>query len=67
MNSKLFFKKPRTSIDGEVTLNPVQVGATARIGWGKLYGFVNYSFMEMFKRDTGPGGNRLSAGIGLFF
>ena len=67
INSKLVYKKPRTTIEGEVTLNPVQVGATARIGWGKLYGFVNYSFMEMFKVGTGPGGNRLSAGIGLFF
>ena len=67
IGSALRYKKPRTIISGTVTVNPIQVGATARIGYGKLYGFVNYSFMEMFKRGTGPGGNRLSAGVGLFF
>ncbi len=67
IGSHLAYKKPKTTIEGEVTLNPVQVGMTARIGWRKLYGFVNYSFMEMFRPNTGPGGKRLSAGIGLLF
>ena len=67
VSSALQFKKPITTIEGEITLNPIQVGATARIGWRKLYGFVNYSFMEIFKQNTGPGGNRVSAGVGLFF
>lgn len=67
MGSKLKYKKPKTTIEEEVTINPVQVGLTARVGWGKFYGFVNYSLMEMFKRGTGPGGKRLSAGVGLFF
>ena len=74
MNTKLKYKFPRTSIDGEVTLNPIQVGATARIGWKRLYAFANYSFIDMFKTntglfnvDTGPRGKRLSAGMGIWF
>lgn len=67
MGTKLKYRKPKTTIDGEVTLNPIQVGATVRIGHGKCYGFVNYSPMEMFKSGTGPRGNRLSAGVGIGF
>ena len=67
MNNFLRYKKPITTIERTVTVNPVQIGATARIGYGKLYGFVNCSFLEMFKSGTGPKANRLSAGVGLFF
>lgn len=67
MNDILRYRKPITTIERTVTVNPVQIGATARIGYGKLYGFVNYSFLEMFKSGTGPKANRLSAGVGLFF
>lgn len=67
MNNFLRYRKPITTIERTVTVNPVQIGATARIGYGKLYGFVNYSFLEMFKSGTGPKANRLSAGVGLFF
>lgn len=66
-DNTLRYRKPRTTISGTVTINPIQVGATARIGYGKLYGFVNYSFMDFFKSGTGPGGKALSAGVGLFF
>lgn len=67
MNDFLRYKKPLTTIARTVTINPIQLGATARMGYGKLYGFVNYSFMEMFKSGTGPKANRFSAGVGLFF
>ncbi len=67
MNDFLRYKKPLTTIARTVTINPIQLGATVRMGYGKLYGFVNYSFMEMFKSGTGPKANRFSAGVGLFF
>lgn len=67
MSSFLRYRKPTTTIERTVTLNPIQLGATARIGYGKFYGFVNYSFIEMFKSGTGPKAKRLSAGVGLFF
>lgn len=67
MNDILRYKKPLTTIARTVTINPIQLGATARMGYGKLYGFVNYSFMEMFKSGTGPKANRFSAGVGLLF
>lgn len=66
-NSQLKYKFPKTTIDGIVKLNPVQLGATARIGWSRLYGYVNYSFLEMFRAGTGPKAKRFSAGIGLWF
>lgn len=67
MSSHLKYKFPKTIIDGEVTLNPIQVGATARIGWKRLYAFANYSFIDMFKAGTGPKARRLSAGMGIWF
>lgn len=67
MSSHLKYKFPKTIIDGEVTLNPIQVGATARIGWRRLYAFANYSFIDMFKAGTGPKARRLSAGMGIWF
>ena len=50
-----------------VTLEPVQLGATLHIGTNSFYGFINWSPMEMFKANTGPGGQRVSAGLGLNF
>ena len=67
MGTALVYKKPRTTVEGTVTLNPVQVGVTARVGWKRLYGYMNYSFVDMFKHDTGPDGKRLSAGVGIWF
>ncbi len=67
INSRLKYKFPKTIIDDEVTLNPIQVGATARIGWKRLYAFANYSFIDMFKSGTGPKARRLSAGMGIWF
>jgi hypothetical protein len=63
----LLYKKPKTIIEDTVTINPVQVGATLRVGWRRLYGYANYSFVDMFKRGTGPGGKRLSVGVGVWF
>ncbi|MEE0864249.1 MAG: hypothetical protein U0L61_03860 [Alistipes sp.] len=65
--SRLMYRKPRTTIERTVTLNPIQVGLTARVGWKRLYAFANYSFMDMFKEGTGPRGRRLSAGVGIWF
>lgn len=67
INSQLKYKFPKTTIDDEITLNPVQVGITGRIGWKRFYGYVNYSFIDMFKAGTGPAGKRLSAGAGIWF
>lgn len=67
IGAKLIYKKPRTTVEGTVTLNPVQLGVTARVGWKRLYGYVNYSFNDLFKRGTGPEGKRLSVGVGLWF
>lgn len=67
MNSRLKYKFPKTKIEDEVTLNPIQVGVTARIGWKRLYAFTNYSFIDMFKANTGPKARRLSAGMGIWF
>ena len=67
IGTKLIYKKPRTTVEGTVTLNPVQLGVTARVGWKRLYGYVNYSFNDVFKRGTGPEGKRLSVGVGLWF
>lgn len=67
MSSALKYKTPKYKERGTTTLNPVQVGVTARIGWRQLYFFANYSFIDMFKMGTGPKGNRMSVGAGLFF
>lgn len=67
INSHLKYKFPKTSIEDTITLNPVQFGITGRIGWKRLYGYVNYSFIDMYKKGTGPGGRRLSAGAGIWF
>lgn len=61
------YKFPRTTVQERVTVNPIQVGATARIGWKRLYGYVNYSFIDLFREGTGPKGKRLSAGMGIWF
>ena len=65
--TNLLYKKPRTQISDTVTINPVQVGATLRVGWKRLYGYANYSFIDMYKSGTGPKGKRLSAGVGIWF
>lgn len=67
MGTSLFYKKPRTTVTGVVKTNPVQIGLTARVGWRRLYGFVNYSPMELFKHGTGPKIYRMSAGMGFWF
>lgn len=67
VNSQLKYKFPKTTIDGVAKLTPIQLGATARIGWKRLYGYVNYSFIDMFRAGTGPKAKRLSAGIGFWF
>lgn len=67
LGPSLIYQKPRTIVQNSIPVNPVQVGATARVGWKRLYGFINYSFMDMYKRGTGPEGKRLSAGVGIWF
>lgn len=67
IGSHLKYKFPKTTIDDTITLNPVQFGITGRVGWKRFYGFVNYSFIDMYKKDSGPGGKRLSAGAGIWF
>ena len=64
-NTKYMF--PRTTVQEKATVSPIQVGATARIGWKRLYGYVNYSFIDLFREGTGPEGKRLSAGVGIWF
>ena len=67
MGSHLKYKFPKTKIKDEITLNPVQVGFTARIGWKRIYVFTNYAFNEAFKAGTGPKANRFSVGMGIGF
>lgn len=67
MNTNTKYKFPRTNVQEKVTVSPIQVGATARIGWKRLYGYVNYSFIDLFREGTGPKGKRLSAGMGIWF
>ncbi len=67
MNSQLSYKKPKTQIDRALPLNPIQVGVTARIGWRRIYAFVNYSVLNMYKQSTDISANRISAGMGLWF
>lgn len=68
IGTRLKQKNPKVVYKSEtVTLNPIQLGYTVHIGTEKLYGFINYSPMEMFESGTGPRGNRTSAGIGFAF
>lgn len=67
MSTQVRYKFPKTIIQERVTVNPVQVGVTARVGWKRLYGYVNYSFIDLFREGTGPKGKRLSAGVGIWF
>ena len=68
IGTRLKQKNPKIVYKSEnVTLNPIQLGYTLHIGTENLYGFINYSPMQMFKSGTGPGGNRTSAGIGFSF
>lgn len=67
MGSQLSYKKPKTKIEGKLPLNPVQVGVTSRIGWRRVYAFVNYSLLNMYKNKTDITARRMSAGVGLYF
>jgi hypothetical protein len=68
IGTRLKQKDPKIVYKKEVvTLNPIQASGTLRIGTEDLYGFINYTPMEMFKTGTGPRGQRLSAGLGLNF
>ena len=67
MGGKLSYKKPKVVAKSEIPLNPLQVGVTARIGWRRLYAYVNYSPLNMYKSYSGINANRMSAGMGLWF
>lgn len=67
ISSYLQYRKPRTTIEGTLPLNPVQFGVTGRVGWKRIYGFVNYSPTNFFKASTGVKANKMSAGIGIWF
>ena len=67
MTTQTRYKFPKTIIQDKATISPIQVGVTARIGWKRLYGYVNYSFIDLFREGTGPKGKRLSAGVGIWF
>ena len=67
MSTQTRYKFPKTIIQDKATISPIQVGVTARIGWKRLYGYVNYSFIDLFREGTGPKGKRLSAGVGIWF
>ena len=67
MSTQTRYKFPKTIIQDKATISPIQVGVTARIGLKRLYGYVNYSFIDLFREGTGPKGKRLSAGVGIWF
>ncbi len=54
-------QKPKSYDDFH--LNPFTVNATARIGWGKIDLFANYSLSQMFKDNEGPEVYPFSIGI----
>jgi hypothetical protein len=61
-------KDPKVAYKSEtITLEPIQLSTTVRIGTDSFYGFMNWSPMEVFKAGTAPRGQRISAGIGLNF
>ena len=67
MSSQLSYKKPKTTLEDRLPLNPVQVGATARIGWRRIYAYANYSLLNMYKPSAGVEAYRMSAGVGIWF
>ena len=67
MSSQLSYRKPRTKVDTTLPLNPVQVGLTARIGWKRVYGYVSYSVLNMYRQTADVRAHRMAAGVGLFF
>ncbi len=67
INSMLKYKNPKTTVEGTLPLNPIQVDIMARIGWKRLYVFANYSPMSLYKSSTGVKANRMSIGAGIWF
>lgn len=67
VNSMLKYKKPKTTIEDTLPLNPIQIDIMARIGWKRLYLFANYSPMNFYKNSTGINANRMSIGAGIWF
>lgn len=67
MSSQLSYKKPKTKLEDRLPLNPLQVGVTARVGWRRVYGYVNYSLLNMYKPSIGVEAYRMSAGVGIWF
>lgn len=67
MASRLAYKKPKTKLEERLPLNPVQVGVTARVGWRRIYAYVNYSLLNMYKSSSQISANRMSAGVGFYF
>lgn len=67
IGSALHYLKPRTTVQGTMPINPVQVGVTARIGWNCVYAYINYTPMNFYKNATNINANRMSAGVGFWF
>ena len=67
IDSTLKYKHPKVKMDNNLPYNPVQVGISGRIGWKRLYAFVNYSPMNLYQKSSNVKSYRLSSGAGFWF
>lgn len=58
-------QKKRDKDPGDYHINPFKYEAMARIGWGKLNLYANYSLNTLFKKNRGPELYPYSVGISL--
>ncbi len=57
--------KDKIKSRGSYHLNPIKYGVMARVGWGRLNLFFNYSLSTMFKKNRGPEVYPIEMGITL--
>lgn len=67
IDSALKYKHPKVKLNNNLPLNPIQIGITGRIGWKRLYAFVNYSPMNIYQSSSNVRSYRLSTGAGFWF
>lgn len=57
----------KTKIRDDFNLSPLRYGLSARVGYGALNFFANYSLQPMFEKDKGPELYPFTIGITLFY
>ncbi len=53
----------KDKVKGSFNLNPFQLNATTRLGYGKFVMFANYNLLTLFERDRGPELYPFTAGV----